>query len=205
MVTVALTGGIATGKTHVLEWFHRRGVPTIDADRLAREVVRRGQPAWEAIRARFGPDILDTNDELDRDALAAIVFHEESARRDLEAIVHPEVYASIRRWLEDLAARRQTAFAIADVPLLFETGHEDEFARIIVTTCSPATQIARIRHRDGTTEEAARRRIAAQWPSDRRVARADFVIESDGSPEDTDRQAAEVHAQLIAEAARSAS
>lgn len=201
MITVALTGGIATGKTHVLDWFARHGVPTIDSDRLAREAVTSGEPAWRAIRERFGPAILGPGGEIDRQALAEIVFQDDSARRDLEAIVHPAVYAAIRRWLDDLAADQRTAFAIADIPLLFETGRADEFDRVIVTTCSPETQVARIRLRDGTSEEAARRRIAAQWPGDRRVEQADFVIETEGRPEDTDRQAAEVHARLIADAA----
>jgi dephospho-CoA kinase len=196
MLTVALTGGIATGKSHILRHLAARGVPTIDADVLAREVVEPRSPALAAVVRRFGADVLDADGALNRRALGERVFADAAARRDLEAIIHPAVYTAITTWLSQIAAAGHDPIAVADIPLLFETGHEAAFDRVIVTRCAPDQQIARLRARDGLSEAEARQRLAAQWPADQKAARADYVIDTSGSVDDTDHRVDDVLAHL---------
>ncbi len=198
MVKAALTGGIATGKSYVLAQFTALGIPTLDADRLARQVVEPGQPAWQAIRERFGPAVFDATGRLDRRALASLVFADPAARRDLEAIVHPPVYGAIEMWFAELAREGRHRVAIADIPLLYETGRAGAFDVVIVVACEPAEQIARLMARDGLSEAEARQRLAAQWPIADKLARADFVIRTDGPFEETDRQVRAVYQALLA-------
>ena len=121
--------------------------------------------------------MIGADGSLDRAALAAIVFTDRAARAELEAIVHPEVYRRINEWFANQPAG--TRFAIADIPLLFETGHEHDFDRIVVCACEPFEQLRRLVERDGLSDEAARARLAAQWPISEKVARADYVIRTD--------------------------
>jgi dephospho-CoA kinase len=185
---VALTGGIATGKSYVRRRLEAAGVPTIDADVLAREAVAPGSPALAAIAERFGPAILDCHGALDRPAMGRLVFSNPALRRDLEAIVHPVVRAATDAWFARLNETGTAPFAVADIPLLYETGRAADFERVIVTACPEATQIARIVARDGLSEADARARIAAQWPLAEKVRRADYVVDTGGSFEETDRQ-----------------
>ena len=186
MVRAALTGGIATGKSHCLARFAALGAPTIDADLLAREAVAPGSAGLEAVIARFGSGVVQADGTLDRPALASIVFADRTHRAALEAIIHPEVRRRIREWFVNLPP--QTPLAIADIPLLFETGQEHDFDRVIVCACDPAEQLRRIIGRDNLTEEAARQRLAAQWPISEKIARAHYVIRTDGSFADTEGQ-----------------
>ena len=197
MLRVALTGGIATGKSYCLARFAALGVPTIDADQLAREAVTPGSTGLQAIVERFGRAVLQTDGTLDRAALGRIVFADRVARADLEAILHPEVYRHILEWYVGLASG--TRFAIADIPLLFETGHQHQFDRVVVCACSADEQLRRIVARDGLPESEARARLAAQWPIDEKVARADHVIYTDGTFADTDLQVKRIFAVLNAE------
>lgn len=186
MVRVALTGGIATGKSTVLAMLGQRGIPTIDADILAREVVAMGEPAYARVVARFGIGILDDTGAIDRRALAAIVFADPDARRDLEAIVHPAVYDAIGSWFRALPA--ETRLVVADIPLLFETGRQRDFDIVVVVACPPEEQVRRVMARDGATGTEARARLEAQWPIDRKVAAADHVIWTTGTLAETERQ-----------------
>ncbi|MBI3491833.1 MAG: dephospho-CoA kinase [Acidobacteria bacterium] len=195
MIKVALTGGIATGKSHVLDQFRRRGVPCLDADVLTRGVMAAGTEATSAVAARFGTEMLAADGSVDRAKLAPVVFADPAARRDLEAIVHPAVYRAIEAGLRAFQLISNPPIAVVDVPLLYETGAEKKFERVIVTTCSPDLQIARLMAR-GLSEPDARARLAAQWPTDEKAARADFVIRTDGSVEDTDRQVDDVYVKL---------
>ena len=191
MRRVALTGGIATGKSHVLDRFRQRGVPCLDADELAHGVTAAGTEATAAIAARFGTEVLAADGSVDRRKLGPIVFADATARRELEAMVHPGVYRAINAGLRAFELMGDDAFAIVDVPLLYETGAEKTFDKVIVTACAPETQVARLVER-GLTEAAARQRLAAQWPTERKTARADFVITTDGSVGETDQQVARV-------------
>ena len=195
MVRVALTGGIATGKSYVLARFAALGAPTVDADRLAHQVVAPGRPAWAALRARFDPALFASDGTLDRQRLAALVFDDAAARADLEAIVHPHVRAAIDDWFERLAAAT-APFGVADIPLLFETGRAAEFDRVIVTACDAATQLARLARRDRLSTVAARKRLAAQLPTAVKAARADFVVRTGGSLRATNRQVDAIHRAL---------
>lgn len=186
MVRVALTGGIATGKSYCLGRFAALGAAVIDADRLARDAVSAGSPGLARVVERFGAGVLQSDGTLDRAALARIVFADRVARADLEAIVHPEVYRRISEWFANLPAG--TTLAIADIPLLFETGHQHDFDLVIVCACPPAEQVQRMIERDGLTEAEARGRLAAQWPIQEKVARADYVIRTDTPFEETAEQ-----------------
>jgi dephospho-CoA kinase len=198
MLRVALTGGIATGKTYVRTRLAMHGIPTSDADTLAREVVAPGTPGLAAVVARFGDAVLSPDGRLDRKALGRVVFGDPEARQALEAIVHPAVQAASRAWLDQLADQADAPVAIADIPLLFETGREREFDKIIVTSCPESQQIARIVDRDGLTEDEARARIAAQGPAEDKLRRADFVIDTGGTFGDTNRQIDRVLDKLLA-------
>ncbi|HEU4935175.1 MAG TPA: dephospho-CoA kinase [Vicinamibacterales bacterium] len=197
MLRVALTGGIATGKSYCLARFASFGVPVIDADQLARDAVAPGSQALEEVAARFGAVILKPDGSLDRSALGRIVFNDRAARADLEAIVHPEVYRRINEWLATLPPR--TRVAIADIPLLFETGHTHDFDRVVVAACDPREQLRRIIARDGLSEREARARLDSQWPIEEKEARADYVIKTDGTVADTDSQVRTVYELLSAE------
>jgi dephospho-CoA kinase len=187
MLNVALTGGIATGKSYVLDQFRRRGVPVLDADALAHGVMAPGTEATGAIAARFGPDVIAMDGSVDRQVLGAIVFADSSARRDLEAIVHPGVYRAITAGLRAFELLGDAPFAVVDVPLLYETGHASAFDRVIVTLAPIDVQLRRLVGR-GLTEAEARQRLAAQLPTEEKASRADFVIRTDGPFEDTDRE-----------------
>ena len=195
MLKVALTGGIATGKSHVLDRFRRRGVPCLDADELAHGVTAAGTEATAAIAERFGAEMLAGDGAVDRKKLGPLVFGDAVARRDLEAITHPAVYRAIQAGLRAFELMGDGPLAIVDVPLLFETGAEKTFDKVIVTTCAPETQLARLRER-GLSEDAARQRLAAQWTSEKKASRADFVITTDGGFAETDQQVERVMGKL---------
>lgn len=195
MLQTALTGGIATGKSHCLARFASFGIPVIDADRLARLAVAPGSTGLAAIVERFGPSVLRGDGSLDRPALAAIVFADRGARADLEAIVHPDVYRRMREWFARLPP--STNIAMADIPLLFETGHQHDFDKVIVVACSPEEQLRRLHDRDGLEEADARARLDAQWPIEEKVQRADYVIRTDGTFAETDAEIARVCRELV--------
>jgi dephospho-CoA kinase len=184
MRRVGLTGGIATGKSTVRRRLASHGVPTIDADALAHAVLAPGTPGAAAVTSRFGPEVVRPDGSINREALGRIVFADAAARADLEAIVHPAVYGAIVDWFAALPA--DTTVAVADIPLLFETGRAGDFDVVVVTTCEPEEQLRRLVHRDGLTIEAARQRVAAQWPLAEKVRRADHVIDTGRPQAETD-------------------
>ena len=198
MLRVALTGGIGTGKSHVVRLLRRRAVPTIDADQLARAAVQPGQPVTEALRARFEPGLFAADGSLDRPRLGRLVFADAAARAELEALVHPPVRRAIDAWFGRCAACTRAPFAIADIPLLFETARAGAFDRVVVVACDPAVQLERVMERDRLPAIEVRRRIAAQLPIADKVARADAVVTTDGSFDETERQVASLCRKLAA-------
>jgi dephospho-CoA kinase len=194
MMRVALTGGIATGKSHVLDRIRRLGIPCIDSDVLAHGVMASGTEAATAIAGRFG-DVLAADGSVDRLKLGPIVFADPAARRDLERIVHPAVYRAIAAGLKGFELLGGAPFAVVDIPLLYETGHASDFARVIATLCPPSVQRARLIER-GLSIDEADRRIAAQIPAAEKAGRADFVITTDGDFANTDAQIDAVVAAL---------
>ena len=192
---IALTGGIATGKSHVRARFEALGVPTIDSDALAREAVAPGTPGLAVVVDRFGREVLDANGALDRQKMAKLVFVDPDARKALEAIIHPHVRQATDAWFASLEPH-QHPYALADIPLLYEVGRDQDFDSVIVAACDPETQMRRVMKRDGSSEAEARQRLAAQLPIDEKVRLADYVIRTDGSFDDTDRQVRDVNARL---------
>lgn len=186
MRRVGLTGGIATGKSYVASRFLAAGVPVIDADVLARDAVAPGSAGLAAVVERFGRVVLTSDGTLDRARLGDIVFRDQAARRDLEAIVHPFVRREIESFFERVPP--DVPFAVADIPLLYETGRQRQFDRVVVVACGRETQLTRVMARDGVTHEEAEHRIAAQLPIDAKVTLADHVIRTDGTHEETDAQ-----------------
>lgn len=198
MLKVALTGGIATGKSYVLDRLERRGVPCLDADALAHGVMAPGTEATMAIAERFG-DVLDASGGVDRQKLAPLVFGDPAARRELEALVHPAVYRSIEAGLRAFERLGAAPFAVVAVPLLHETGHAGAFNVVVATICPVDQQVQRLMER-GLSEEAARRRIDAQLPAEEKARRADYVIRTDGTFAETDTQIEALVATLAARA-----
>jgi dephospho-CoA kinase len=184
MLKVAVTGGIGTGKSVVLAELAACGAPVVDADAFVHEALRAGSPSIEAVRARFGDTVIASGGDVDRARLGAIVFRDDQARRDLEAMLHPAVYRRIETWMH---AREEEGapIAVVEIPLLYETGHERDFDCVIVTACDGEEQVRRTMSRSGSSEPDARRRIAAQWPLAEKVRRADFVLRTDASLEET--------------------
>jgi dephospho-CoA kinase len=197
MRRAALTGGIATGKSYCLARFAALGAVVVDADRLARDAVAPGTDGLGRVVERFGASYLLPDGSLDRPALGRLVFSDRTARADLEAIIHPEVYRRIDGWFANLPAG--TGLAIADIPLLFETGHQHDFDLVIVCACSPAEQLRRLTARDGLSEAAARARLDAQWPIDEKIARAHIVIRTDAGFAETDREVGRAYESLKGE------
>jgi dephospho-CoA kinase len=185
---IALTGGIATGKTYVATRLREAGVPMVDADVLAREVVTPGSPALAAIRKRFGPDAVRRDGTMDRVRVGQIVFKDKRARLDLEAIIHPAVIKAVNDFFAGLPKR--TPFAVADIPLVYETGRDKDFDAVVVVACPRPMQLQRLMERSNLSKEDAERRLAAQWPIDKKVEKATYVINNAGTFEETDAQIA---------------
>jgi dephospho-CoA kinase len=198
VLRVALTGGIASGKSTCLAQFAALGAPTVDADVLAHRALDPGSPGLDAVIARFGRSLLNADGSLDRARLADIVFNDPSDRRDLEAIVHPVVYEAIQRWFDDLGRRANgPRIGIADIPLLYETGRDHDFDRVIVVVCSRERQIQRVMARDHLDLDAAEARLNAQWPLETKRTRADEVIDTDGTKAETADAVKAVWAKLL--------
>ena len=196
MILVGLTGGIATGKSTVAKMFKRCGAVVIDADALAREVVRLGKPAWRAIVKTFGRNVLNPDRTVNRHALGHIVFQSRTKLRLLERIIHPRVARLQAQLTGQIARNSPNAVVIYDVPLLFEAGINKRFDKIIVVTADRETQVARLRKRNGLTRTAALQRIRSQMPLSKKVQRADYVLDGTLSNSDLRRNVQQLHRAL---------
>lgn len=188
MLRVALTGGIATGKSTVARVLRDDGIAVVDADDLARRVVAPGTPGFARVVARFGPAVVSPDGDLDRRALGALVFVDRAARRDLEGLIHPHVQQGIETFFGTVPPGSP---GVAEIPLLFETGRQEAFDVVVATLCRPETQRARLAARSQLAPEAVDERLAAQWPAEDKARLADVVVWTDGALADTARQ---VHA-----------
>jgi dephospho-CoA kinase len=194
MIVAGLTGGIATGKSTVAAIFEEAGARLIDADRTAREAVRKGAPAFHAIVAHFGETVLLGDGEIDRRRLAEIIFNDPAEQRALERIVHPWVKQEIARRLDRIRGAAPEALVILDVPLLFESGMDEGLVAVIVVP--EQVQLERLMARDGLAEPDARARIRAQMPIEKKKSLAAFVIDNSGPLEHTRAQTLEVYRRL---------
>jgi dephospho-CoA kinase len=180
MITLGLTGGIGMGKSACDQLLRQRGVPVVDTDLLARDLVKPGEPALAEIARVFGAQVVDASGHLRRGDLARRVFSDAAARRELEALLHPRIRAL---WHEQIAAWRVTQpappAAVVVIPLLFETGAEPELDATVCVACSAATQRSRLQARGWTHEQIAQR-LAAQMPIEQKMTRASRVIWTEG-------------------------
>jgi dephospho-CoA kinase len=197
---LGLTGGIATGKSTVTAMLREQGIPVIDADQIAREVVELGKPAYEAIVRHFGKEILLPGGQIDRKKLGEIVFSDEAERQKLNAIVHPEVRRVMREEAE-AAEKNGAKIVFMDIPLLFESKLQHMVDKIVVVYAPAHLQLARMMERDEFEEEQAQKRLRAQLPIEQKRTDADFVIDNTGSREETEKQVIQLLGRLKAETA----
>jgi dephospho-CoA kinase len=188
---VALTGGIATGKSYVLARLREHGIPVIDADQIVHEALGPSTPTTEQIAREFGAVMLNADGSVDRAKLGEKVFADAEARLRLEAIVHPFVYETILNWFE----AGKAPIGVASIPLLYETHREGDFDAVVVTACKADQQLERMIER-GMSEMQARCRMAAQMPAAEKAARADYVIWTGGTTHETDAQVEELLIKL---------
>ncbi|WP_395638840.1 dephospho-CoA kinase [Pseudolysinimonas sp.] len=189
MLLVALTGGIASGKSTVARRLVEHGAVIVDADEVARDVVAPGEPALARIAEAFGPEVIAADGSLDRPALGAIVFRDPEGRQRLNAITHPAVLERSRALFAAAAAADPDAIVVYDIPLLVEAGRHDEFDLVVVVHAATETRIARMVELRGMTREEALHRLNSQATDTDRFAIADVVIDADGSLDETLAQA----------------
>jgi dephospho-CoA kinase len=186
MRLIGLTGGIATGKSTVTRMLADHGATVIDADELAREAVRPGEPALDLVVQRFGPEVVQADGALDRARLGEIVFADAAARRDLERITHARIIELMQERIA-AALAGDAPLVVVDIPLLFENGREGLFEGVMLVYAPPEVQIRRLRERNGLDEESARRRLAAQLPIDEKRDRATWILDNTGDLDATRR------------------
>lgn len=190
---IALTGGIASGKSTVARMFEVLGYYVIDADQVGHEIIAPREPAWYDIIQYFGKEYIKENGAIDREKLGTLVFTHPDKRKLLNSITHPRIVARIR---EKIARKRQEGYAwpiIVDAALIIEEGGYQRFDKLMVVYVDEATQRARIRARDGFAEEEITRRLASQMPLSEKAKLADYVIDNSGTLEETGRQVRAVH------------
>jgi len=198
---VGLTGGVGTGKSMVSRMLRDLGCLIIDADLLAREVVEPGEPAYDKIVAEFGKQILETDGQIDRKKLGALVFADPAKRKRLEEFTHPEIRQRQAGILAELLTEGFEGLVIFDAALLLETGGAKNMDRVIVVYASEATQLRRLMLRDNLSEAEAREKIRSQMSLSLKVKQAHYVVDNSGTREETDRRVREVHQALLADLA----
>lgn len=196
MIRIGVTGGIASGKTLVSDELAKLGATIIDADVLARQVVEPGTQGLAEVVARFGSEMLLPDGALDRTRLGEVVFRDEEARADLNAIIHPRVRAEAAR-IDEMSP--PGGVVVHAIPLLVETGQEDSFDAVLVVDVPVTVQVERLMHRNGLTKQQARERVEAQASRSERLAAADWVIDNSGSPEATKRMVRDLWAGPMAQ------
>ncbi|MFP4597680.1 MAG: dephospho-CoA kinase [Persicimonas sp.] len=194
-VIVGLTGGIASGKSTVAAMLEDLGTPVIDADQIAREVVEPGEPALEEIREAFGEEVIDEDGALDRPALGEVVFGDANARKRLEAITHPRIG---QRMMERANELREAdhRWVVYDAALIVENGMHRWLDSLIVVAADPEVQLDRLLARDDISAEQAQSRIDSQMPLEDKITVADYVVDNNGTLEDTRRQVEDIHTQI---------
>ena len=191
--TVALTGGIASGKTLISDEFARLGVPVVDTDLIAREIVEPGQPALKDIENAFGPNIIDPNGRLKRAELRALIFSDPGERKKLESILHPR----IRQEADKAIAEVSFAYCILVIPLLAESGAYPNVDRILVVDVKPEVQVDRLMTRDNSSRKQAEQALASQAGREQRLKIADDVLDNSGSPEQARNKVAQLNLKYL--------
>lgn len=198
MLKVGLTGGIACGKSKTLSFFHQLGALTIDADLISREVVRRGQPAYQKIVEEFGHRILAEDGEVNRARLGELIFSDDSARAKLNSIVHPYVLAEEKRRIEGMQKDpTQHPIVVVDAALMIEVGSFAQYDVLIVVYCPPSLQLERLMKRNSLNRTEAEKRITSQMPLLEKVRYGDYIVETSRDPVDTQEQIRYIYADLL--------
>lgn len=200
MLRVGLTGGIACGKTVVRKLFADRGAFTIDADHIVHELLSAKSDLTRQVSQEFGGEVVAPDGSIDRKRLGAIVFSDPAARQWLNRLVHPRVIAEQKRLVAE-AERRGESLAVVDAALMIETGTYREYERLVVVHCPRELQIDRLRERDGLSSEEAAQRVDAQLAVEKKKAYADYLVDTSGSLDDTERQVQEIWDELQRNAA----
>lgn len=195
-IVVAITGGIGSGKSSVLSMMADLGARVIDADKLAREALSKGAPAYLKMVERYGPSILDQNKEIDRSALASIAFDSDDDRTFIEKAIHPFVKNEINRLASEFS-KTGTRVVAAEIPLLFEVGWEKEFGAVITVVTNEDEGLRRFCKKRNMPLEEAKKRSKAQIPIEIKAKKSDFVINNDGTPEKTRFQVASAFKKLV--------
>ncbi|MGB9627020.1 MAG: dephospho-CoA kinase [Thermodesulfobacteriota bacterium] len=196
MLIVGLTGGVGSGKTVVSQTLKEEGAYLIDADQIARELVRPNTPTWNELIQIFGKEILKEDGSIDRKRLAQRVFSNPKERNLLNQMIHPRIKEEINRRKEEIIKKDPKAIIIIDGALLVELGEHREMDRVIVVFAPDDQRIERVRRRDGMSEEEAKRVISSQMPQEEKLKVADFVIRNEGSLEETRQKAKELFREL---------
>ena len=196
MQLIGLTGGIATGKSTVSAMLKKAGAIVIDADRIARAVVKKGLPAYRQIVARFGTEVLLPDGEINRNLLGNMIFNDHRKKQLLNSIVHPHVNEEVNRQLKQIQKTHPNAVIVLDIPLLIEAGMHNNLSEIIVVYTSQEIQIHRLMHRDHISEADALARIQSQIPIEEKKKQATLVIDNSGTIEDTRRQTLDIFKRL---------
>ncbi|MDH5541824.1 MAG: dephospho-CoA kinase [Nitrospinota bacterium] len=197
MLVIGLTGGIGSGKSTALRVFKKLGAFIIDADRLARDVVKPGRPAWQDIRSRFGKTVFNANHTLNRKKLASIVFKDAKALKELNAMIHPRVFEEEKALIGKYSKSGKNAVVVVDAPLMIESGSHKWKDVLVVMKASRESQVARIVKNKGMSRKEAEARIAAQMPLAEKLKYADFVIENDSTLADCRRNAEKVYREIL--------
>ncbi|MDF2815905.1 MAG: dephospho-CoA kinase [Paenibacillus sp.] len=187
-LNIGLTGGIACGKSTVAAMLVRRGAYLIDADRIAREVVLPGTPVLKQVAERFGADVLLPDGSLNRKRMGEMIFNQTSARKELEAILHPPIRASMREQMAALELAEPDKLVVVDVPLLFESQLSYMFSEVLLVYIPAALQLERLMKRDSLTQEQAELRLSSQMPIEDKKPLADIIIDNSGTLEETEKQ-----------------
>lgn len=191
MKVIGLTGGIATGKSSVASLLREFGAKIVDADQIAREIVRPGQSAWQGIVDAFGPQILKADKTIDRDKLRKIIFKDNEARRILETITHPQIRRLAQEKIKKLASEG-AGITVYEAPLLYENSVHLWVGPVILVACDLETQKTRLRERDGLSVKEIEQHLKAQMPLEAKRQLADIIIENIGDLEDLRKQVKEV-------------
>lgn len=196
MIKVGLTGGIATGKSTVAGYLRKQGIPIIDADVIAREVVVVGKPALDEIRTVFGDTVINEAGELDRKALGKLVFGNRALLKKLNAITHPYVYAEMEAQAEHYRIAGEQ-LVILDLPLLYETNNHAGAQKVIVVVVTEEKQLERLMKRNDLSLAEAKQRVAAQMPLAQKQLLADFVVDNNGTIQSTYEQVDQILKKLL--------
>jgi len=192
-----LTGGIASGKSTVAAMLAEAGARIVDADRIAHQVVLKGQPAWQDIVDHFGNGILTHDGQIDREALGSIVFNDTEAKNALNGIVHPRVFETMAQEIQSLAEAHPGDLVIMDVPLLIESGLHASLPIVILVYVPEIMQQERLMRRDGLNAADAAARIRAQMPIDAKRAHAHYIIDNTGDLDATRRQVLDIYRKIL--------